>query len=141
MAKFVDTLALLRAADDRQLARVLVQLKKAFKVPAPRQGFPVFLEALRVGTPKDLQQLLDQLEERYIEADPDKPPETRRERGTARLTKYLADEKAAGRPRPDRKAIEAEIRKTEGISDRQLQADLVEKYTQAVQAGLVAPRA
>ncbi len=144
MADFAATLGLLRKAEGLGLSKILEVIKKAYlSRPAPVQGFPEFLRALRYADDKRLSMLRDELLEQYIDDNPvpDKPEETRTDRVKTEIANHLASEKEAGRPRPARVDLEAHIRKTEGVSDRQLQADLVEAYNGAVAVGLVAPRA
>jgi len=144
MADFAAVLGLLRTSDDIELARILETIKKAYlSEPAPVQGFPEFLRTLRESDDKRISMLLDEMVEQYVRDNPDpaKPDDNREGRIITEVADYLAAEKEAGRPRPTREDLEAYIRDTEKVSDRQLQADLVVTYDSAVDFGLVAPRA
>jgi len=101
------------------------------------------IRLIRDADSKSRERLLDELTEQYVEnsPDPDKPTENRKQRGREGMQSFLDQERKAGRPRPGRKDIEAKIRRDERISNRQLQADLIETYDELVALGLVPPRA
>lgn len=106
-------------------------------------NFGQVIRLIRDADSKARALLLDELTEQYVgnNPDPDKPSESRKQRGREGMQRFLDQERKAGRPRPSRRDIEAKIRRDERISDRQLQADLIETYDELVALGLVPPRA
>jgi len=106
-------------------------------------NFGQLIRLIRNADSNGRARLLDELTEQYVEdnPDPDRPRENRKQRGKRNLLAFLRTERNAGRPRPSRQVIEDKIRREERISQRELDADLVDAYAELVALGLVSPRA
>jgi len=144
MASFPEVIRLIRGADTAERVRQLQILRDTFVSPyVPDLQLQGVLDEIRGSNPDRRRQLLDEMLEQYIEdnPDPDKPRENRKQRGREGIQRLLDQERRAGRPRPNRMAIEARARTDERISNRQLQADLIETYDELVALRLVPPRA
>jgi len=144
MASFPEVIRLIRGADTAERARQLQILRDTFVPPdVPDPQLQGLLDEIRGSNPDMRRQLLDEMIEQYIEdnPDPDKPKGNRKDRGKRNLLAILRTERNAGRPRPSRQVIEDNIRREERISQRELDADLVDDYDELVALELVPPRA